>query len=70
MTIRDRYSRRQWIMIGVAILLVVLLIFRKQIWESKLGKAKMGIFETLITDPPEEAKENIKEIIDTLFTKE
>ena len=60
-------SKLQWIKIGIIALFLLLFIFRERIFETKIAKAKMKIFETLISDDPEEAKENIKNIVDTLI---
>ena len=60
-------TKTQWALIFVFLLFTVLFIYREQIWDSKIGKAKMDIFETLLQDDPEEAKENIKNILDTLI---
>jgi len=55
-------SKTQWFMIISIIAFIVMFIFRQQIWDSKLGQAKKDIFNTIITDEPEEAQENIKNI--------
>ncbi len=62
---------RKWIAISVIVILVFMLFFRERLMETKIAKAKMDILETLLSDEPEEAKENIKNILDTLIqTKE
>jgi len=54
-------------MMVIFIIFIILFIFRQQIWDSKLGKAKMDILNTVITDEPKQAQENIKNILDTLI---
>lgn len=63
------FSRKKWITLVGLIIFGVLFYFREQIWESKIGKAKMEIFETILRDEPEEALENTKIILDTLFNQ-
>jgi len=58
---------RKWIAISVITILVFVLFFRERLMETKIAKAKMDILETLLSDEPEEAKENIKNILDTLI---
>lgn len=58
---------RKWIAISVVVILVFMLFFRERLMETKIAKAKMDILETLLSDEPEEAKENIKNILDSLL---
>lgn len=62
-------SRPQWIKIGIVITFLLMFIFRDWIFETKIAKAKMAIFNTILLDEPEEAKENVKLILDTLINQ-
>lgn len=62
-------TRVQWIMLGVILALILVIIFREQVFENDIAKAKMEIFNTLLQDDPEVAKENIKNILDTLMNQ-
>ncbi len=62
-------SKTNWIIFAVMLLFSILFIFRERIYKTKIAKAKMEIFNTIIEDEPEEAKENIKAILDTLISQ-
>ena len=64
---KKQINWRKWIAISVIVILVFMLFFRERLMETKIAKAKMDILETLLSDEPEEAKENIKVILDSLF---
>lgn len=60
----------KFILVFLTISLLVVFIFRKPIMENKYSKAKIDIFNTMINDDPNTAKENIKVILDTLMNKD
>ena len=67
--VKREINWRKWIAISVIVILIFMLFFRERLMETKIAKAKVDILETLLSDEPEEAKENIKNILDTLLGK-
>lgn len=65
----QKLNKFQWILIAVIVILLCLFIFREQVFENKIAKAKMDIFNTILQDHPDTAKQNIKMILDTLVNQ-
>lgn len=63
----QKLTKRHWMMIAAVMLFLIFVIFNEQIMDTRIANAKMDALETILNDSPEEAKENIKTIIDTLL---
>lgn len=61
-----KFNRYRFIAVFFSFTLLFLFLFREAIFDNQIVRAKIEIIETISMDTPEEAKENIKTIIDSL----
>lgn len=61
--------KAKFIGFAITILALSLVLFRKQIFENPISKAKLRIFQSIMTDSPDTAWQKTQEIVDSTLIR-
>lgn len=68
----SNHNNRRWpwfkiVMMGLAVVLTMLYLFRKPIFEHKVTKAKMEMLKRMYNSPPKDWDDELKHVVDSML---